>query len=105
MLEVGSLHDQPGVPLGVQRRLPDLRPESVPDGVLSALSAFPVQVEIVVAERPHDPSPAPVRLTGETMDEVEDLLQMSSVAYVSGQHESRGACEPLVGRFDKAERA
>ena len=58
-----ALHDQPGVSLGVQRRLPDFRPESVPEGVLSALTAFPVHVEIVVAQRPHDPSPEPVRLS------------------------------------------
>ena len=105
VVEVGSLHDQPGVSLRVQRRLPDFRPESVPEGLLSALTAFPVHVEIVVAQRPHDPSPEPVRLTGEAMDEVEDLLQMSSVAHVSGEHESPLARGPVVGRIDEAERA
>ena len=88
----------------MQRRLPDFRPEPVPEGVLSALTAFAVHVEIVVAQRPHDPSTEPVRLTGEAMDEVEDLLQMSSVAHVSGEHESPLAREPVVARIDEAER-
>ena len=63
VVEIGGLHEQPGMSLGVQRRLPDFRPESVPEGVLSTLTAFSVHVEIVVAQRPHDPSPEPVRLS------------------------------------------
>jgi len=41
----------------------------VPEGLLSPLTTFPVNVEIVVAERPHDPSSEPVRLGGEAMDQ------------------------------------
>ena len=89
-----ALHDQPGVSLGVQRGLSDLRPESVPERLLSALTAFPVHVEIVVAQRPHDPAPEPVRLLGEAVDEVEHLLQMSSVAHVPGEDERPVAREP-----------
>ena len=98
------MHDQPGMSLRVQRRLPDFRPEPVPEGVLSALTAFPVHVEIVVAQRPHDPSTEPVRLTGEAMDELEDLLQMSSMAHVSGEHESPLRRGPVVARIDETER-
>jgi hypothetical protein len=89
----------------VQRRLPDCRPESVPEGVLSTLAAFPVLVEIVVAQRPHDPSAEPMRLTRKATDEVEDLPQTSSVAQVSGEHERSIAPGPVVGRIDEAERA
>ena len=74
VVEIRRTHDQSGVSLGVQRRLPDFRPESVPEGLLSALTAFPVHVEIVVAQRPHDPPSEPVRLSGEAVDEVEHLL-------------------------------
>jgi hypothetical protein len=34
VLEVGSLDEQPGVSVRVQRGVPDFRPESVPEGVL-----------------------------------------------------------------------
>jgi hypothetical protein len=105
VVEIRRCHDQPGVSLGVQRRLPDFRPESVPEGILSALTPFPVRVEIVVAQCPHDPPPEPVRLSGQAVDEVEHLQQMSSVAHVSREHESPIAREPVVGRIDEAERA
>ncbi len=74
MVEIRRAYDQARVSLGVQHRLPDCRPESVPEGVLSALTALPVHVEIVVAERPHDPPSQAVRLSGEAVDEVERLL-------------------------------
>jgi hypothetical protein len=74
VLEIGSLDDQPRVSFWMKRRLPDSRPEPVPEGVLSALPAFPVLVEVVIPQRPHDPSADPVRLAGEAMDEVEDFL-------------------------------
>ena len=46
-----------------------------------------------------------MRLTGEAMDEVEDLPQISSVAHVSGEHERPIARGPVVERIDEAERA
>src|SRR4030095_14020130 len=72
---------------------------------LSALTAFLVLIEIVVAQGPHDPSPEPVRLAGNAMDEVEDLAQISAVAQVSGEHERAIASRPVVARIDEAERA
>src|SRR5262249_19021775 len=70
VVEIHSADDQAGMLLRVQRGLPDFWPQSVPGGILSALTAFAVYVEIVVAERPHDLSSERVRLSSEAVDEV-----------------------------------
>ena len=103
VFEVRRLHRQARMSLRVQRGLPDRRPQPIAEGVLAALATFPIDVQIVVAQRPDDPPAEPVRLRGEAMDEVEHLLQMAPVAHVSGEHERAVAREPMVERIDEAE--
>ena len=74
VLEVRRLHRQTRMPLRVQRGFPDRGPQSIAERVLAALAAFPIDVQVVVTKRPHDAPAESVRLRGETMNEVEDLL-------------------------------
>ena len=74
VFEIRGLHRQARMSFRVQRCLPDRRPQAIAEGVLAALATFPIDVQIVVAQRPHDPPAEPVRLRGEAMDEVEHLL-------------------------------
>jgi hypothetical protein len=58
----------------------------------------------VVSERPHDAAAHPVRLGGETVDEVENRLQVPPVSDVSGEHKRAIPGRPVSERVDEAER-